>query len=139
MTDVIADDGFPILNQHRKIRLNPELFEKLLYARHVKGVGNRADICNKALDEFFQKQFEELNIERFESDIDQKRKEEEESQRLREREKAKEDRRLILRARELVIKEAIEKVKKQEAKTGKKPAPTMKELLPLWYDKGRRI
>ena len=122
----------PILYGNREMSFDPDTLEKLKYINFKrKGKpGRYSDIVSEALKEFFDVKFKELKIEHYvdvKAEADKKRWEKMQEEQARERE----NRRLLQLAKLRIMENEIERIKKEEEKTGKK--------IELPADIGRRL
>jgi len=114
----------PILYRDRELLFDPDILEKMIFLNMRAGkIENNlkrfSDIINQALSEFFDTKFPELKIERYidvEAEASQKRFEKMQEEQSQE----KENRRLLQLAKKRIIEREIEKIKKEEEKSGKK-------------------
>lgn len=116
----------PKLYWDRDITFDEDTLEKILYLGKVTIASTMwctvvkaiSDICNKALKEFFEIEFKKLKIDHFfnpKHEADIIRREEREKERFQE----EDDRRLLALAKSRIIFKEIEKIKEEEARTGK--------------------
>jgi predicted TIM-barrel fold metal-dependent hydrolase len=111
----------PILYRNRNLFFDPDTLEQLKFLNWKRGYkpGHYSNIVNDALTDFFKVKFEELGIEHY-VDVEAEHAKKREEEELRAQEQDRENRRLLSLAKLRIIEREIEKIKKEEAKEGKK-------------------